>query len=136
MKKKVPNLRRGGAAEFSSTSSIRLSDENDSRRQNEEQEFEPFQNGEIAGNELRWKENNFTYANVSKEIGDYSVPVDKAAGLLSVPLLDDDELVEGRRRRRGSHPLVKRPRVGCEVMDRSSMAMADISKQQSSSARG
>jgi hypothetical protein len=55
MKKKVPNLRRGGAAEFSSTSSIRLSDENESRRQNEEQEFEPFQNGEIAGNKLRWK---------------------------------------------------------------------------------
>ena len=73
---------------------------------------------------------------MSKEIGDYSVPVDKAAGLLTVPLLDDDELVEGRRRRRGSQPLVKRPRVGCEVMDRSSMAMADISKQQSSSARG
>lgn len=73
---------------------------------------------------------------MSKDIGDYSVPVDKAAGLLSVPLLDDEELVEGRRRRRGSHPLVKRPQVGCEVMDHSSMTMNDISKQQSSSARG
>jgi len=75
------------------------------------------------------------HANVSKEIGDYSVPVAKAADLLAVPLLDHDGLVEGRRRHRCSHPLVKRPQVGCEDMDHSSMTMNDITKQKQSSAR-
>lgn len=69
------------------------------------------------------------HPNVGKEIGDYSVPVIKEAALYSAQFLDHGGLIEGRKRHRGSLPLVKRPRVGCEVMDDSSAAMNDIMKQ-------